>query len=70
MWVKVNGKRFPVLSLEVIQNCDGDFDISVTIDGCGDTFVPVVKGVIPPSGDLLDVSTWLVWRGYSQPLRG
>jgi len=66
--LRIKNRRFPVLDIGMTQNCDGDFDISVTIDGCGDTFVPVVKGVIPPSGDPLDTGTWLSWRGYSKPL--
>jgi len=68
MMLLVNGKRFPVWGVSMVENFDGDYDISIEIDGGGEPFFYIVEGVVPKDGNLLSVETWLTWRGYSKPL--
>jgi len=70
MMLHVEGRMLPVWSIHAEENLDGDYYVSVTIDGGGSPNIPIVEGIAPRGADLLSVETWLTWRGYSKPLHG
>ena len=68
MILRINNLRLPVYGINVEENFDGDYNISIKVDGGGYPFYYIVEGVVPKDGNLLEVSTWLAWKGYSKPL--